>query len=199
MQPSVFSWLAPGQWTLFKWQRFLVAQGQRGAWCKAGESGGSSESLLRQWQRFLVRFSFVTGWGEWGPQCNCVASALQTGGAWFLWQSRDTCHTLELLVVVWAAGTFGRWEGVWSPSLCCRRDLQLCLWMLWGGQPQILWHPGRGFRLPHACSETMLHLWWNLRPSVAFAACELHETKDLQDAWYCLEAAYTRKVVFLLV
>lgn len=41
-----------------------MAQGQGGAWCKAGESGGSSESLLRQWQRFLVRFPFITGLGE---------------------------------------------------------------------------------------------------------------------------------------
>lgn len=41
-----------------------MAQGQGGAWCKVGESGGSSESLLRQWQRLLVRFSFVTGLGE---------------------------------------------------------------------------------------------------------------------------------------
>lgn len=41
-----------------------MAQGQGGAWCKVGESGGSSESLLRQWQRFLVQFSFVTGSAE---------------------------------------------------------------------------------------------------------------------------------------
>lgn len=41
-----------------------MAQGQHGACCKVSESGGSSESLLRQCQRFLLPFSFVIGLGE---------------------------------------------------------------------------------------------------------------------------------------
>lgn len=87
MQPSVLISLAPGQRTLFKWQRFLMAQGQGGAWCKVGDSGGSSESLLRQCQRFLVGFFCHSL--SWGLQCNCVASAFQAGGGQLLWQSTE--------------------------------------------------------------------------------------------------------------
>lgn len=169
MQPSVLSSLAAGQWALFKWQRFLMAQGQGGAWCKVGESGGSSESLLRQWQRFLVRFSFVTGSAE-GCSVPVFLSIAGRSGRW-LWQSTDTCHTLELRVGVWAAGTFGRWEGACSASLPCSAasgDLQLCLWMLWWEQSQVLWHPWQssGYPVPAlrqscTCDETwgqVLHL-----------------------------------------
>lgn len=58
-----------------------MAQGQGGAWCKVGESGGSSESLLRQWQRFLVRFSFVTGSAE-GCSVPVFLSIAGRSGRW---------------------------------------------------------------------------------------------------------------------
>lgn len=156
MQPSVFSSLAPGQWTLFKWQRFLMARGQRGAWCKVGESGGTSESLLRRCQRL---FPSCCPWLRWGLQWNCVCLSIP-GRRWPC-GSCDRTEALELLVGVWAAGAFGRWEGVWSPSLpllCCSRGSAALSLHCWWEQSQILWHRGRRFRLPRACSETILHV-----------------------------------------
>lgn len=172
MQPSVLSSLAPGQWTLFKWQRFLMAQGQSGAWCKVGESGGSSESLLRQWQRFFCSILFCHRL-RWGLQCNCVASAFQAGGGQFLWRSTEAHVTYSSwLVGVWAAGTFGRWEGFWSPALpllCCSMGFAaLSLDALVRAAPDIVapMAEGSGYPLPAlkqscSCDETwgqVLHL-----------------------------------------
>lgn len=111
-----------------------MAQGQSGAWCKVGESGGNSESLLRQWQRFFVRFSFVIGLGEGCsvtvlPQHSRQEVASSCEGA-----QRHMSHTRagwwECELQEHLAG--GKDSGLpLSHCSAAAWDLQLCLWMLW--------------------------------------------------------------------
>lgn len=135
-----------------------MAQGQDGAWCKVGESGGSSESLLRQCQTFLVPFSFVIGLGE---GCSGTVFLTIPGRRWPVpvTEHRGTCHTR-------AAGGSVSCRNIWqvgrslvSIPPTALLHCGICSSVSGCSGQSSPRYCGRGFRLPRACSETILQLW----------------------------------------
>lgn len=133
-----------------------MAQGQGGAWCKVGESGGGSESLLRQCQRF--RFFFLIGLGE-----GCGVAVLPQHSRQEVASSCDRAQ--RHMSHSGAAGGSVSCRNIWqvgrslvSLSPPARLHRGFCSSVSGCSGESTPRYCGTGFRLPHACSETILQL-----------------------------------------